>query len=154
MSNTADREIVFSRLLDAPQALVYEAFTNPEHVTQWWGPNGFTNTTLEMDVRPGGVWRILMHGPDGVDYPNKMVFKEVDPPARLTYSHGDDGGAEEESFEVTVTFEAQGDKTLLTMQLLFPTAAECQRVAERSGAFEGGKQTLARLAHYLTTMSR
>lgn len=75
--DTADREIVISRLIHAPRELVFKVWTDPKHVAHWWGPNGFTNTIHEMDVRPGGVWRFIMHGPDGVDYPNKIVYKEV-----------------------------------------------------------------------------
>ena len=74
---TAQRELVITRIFDAPRELVWRAWTDPKHVAQWWGPNGFTNTIHEMDVRPGGVWRFVMHGPDGVDYANKIVFGEI-----------------------------------------------------------------------------
>ena len=76
-ADAAPDEIVTTRLLNAPRALVFEAWTDPHHVAQWWGPNGFTNTIHEMDVTPGGVWRFVMHGPDGVDYPNRIVYIEV-----------------------------------------------------------------------------
>jgi uncharacterized protein YndB with AHSA1/START domain len=66
--STSDRENVTTRVFDAPRELVFRAWTNPKHESQWWGPNGFTNTIHEMDVRPGSVWRFVMHGPDGVDY--------------------------------------------------------------------------------------
>lgn len=72
--DTADREIVITRVFDAPREQVFDAWTDSEHVSQWWGPNGFTTTTHEMDVRPGGVWRFIMHGPDGVDYKNRIVY--------------------------------------------------------------------------------
>jgi len=73
----SDREIVTTRVVDAPRELVFRAWTEPEHVGQWWGPNGFTSTIQEMDVRPGGVWRLVMHGPDGTDYPNESIYLEV-----------------------------------------------------------------------------
>src|SRR6266852_4602923 len=78
-----DREIVITRLLDAPRELAFQAWTEPQHVAHWWGPNGFTNTIHEMDVRPGGVWRFIMHGPDGTDYKNEIVYVEVVKPERL-----------------------------------------------------------------------
>lgn len=146
----ADREIVMSRLFDAPREVVWDAFTDPKQVVEWWGPNGFTTTIHEMDVRPGGRWRHTMHGPDGTNYPNASVFKEVVKPERIVYGHG--GGKEGGpgvSFEATWTFEAQGDKTLLTGRMVFPTAAAREFVVKEHGAIEGGKQTLARLDQYL-----
>src|SRR4051794_29231769 len=83
--DTSDREIVFSRVFDAPRELVWKAWTEPHHVTKWWGPNGFTTTIHEMDVRTGGTWHHTMHGPDGTDYPNKSIFVEVVKPERIVY---------------------------------------------------------------------
>jgi uncharacterized protein YndB with AHSA1/START domain len=152
ISETSDRELVFTRLLNAPRELVFKAWTDPEHVSQWWGPNGFRTTTHEMNVKPGGVWRFIMHGPDGRDYPNKIVFSEVVKPERLVYSHSDDEGFEPVSFHVSVAFEDQDGKTKLTMRMLFDSAAELQRVAREYGAIEGAHQTLARLDEYLMAM--
>jgi uncharacterized protein YndB with AHSA1/START domain len=150
-SNTADREIVGERLLDAPRELVWAAWTDPKHVAQWWGPNGFTNTIHEMDVRAGGVWRFMMHGPDGKDWPNRVSFIEVERPSRLVYDHGDD--AKPDQFQVTVTFEeAAGGKTKLTMRSLFKTKAERDFVIEKVGAIDGMNQTLGRLAQHLPDM--
>lgn len=151
-ANLADREIVASRLLNAPRELVFKAFTNPKHIVHWWGPNGFTNTIHEMSVRPGGVWRFMMHGPDGTDWPNKIVYLEVVEPERLVYTHGDDSDSDVGQFHVTVTFETQGQKTLLTMRSLFATAAECEQV-KQFGAIEGGQQTLDHLEAYLANMA-
>ena len=151
--STADREIVTSRLFDAPPEMVYRAWTDPDHVVRWWGPNGFTTTILEMDVRPGGVWRFVMHGPDGVDYPNRIVFSEVIAAKRLVYVHDDDEGGVR-SFDVTVTFEEQEGKTLVTLRSVFKTAAERDQVVREYGAIEGAKQTLARLETHLATMER
>ena len=109
------RELVISRLINAPRELVWDAWTKPEHVKHWWGPDGFTNTIHEMEVKPGGVWRFMMHGPDGTNFPNKIVFNEVKKPERLVYTHSSDDENETTLFETTVTFEKQGDKTLLTM---------------------------------------
>jgi len=150
--DTSDREIITVRVFDAPRELVWKAWTELEQIAQWWGPNGFTNTIHEMDVRPGGVWRLMMHGPDGVDYPNKIVFVEVVKPERLVYTHGGDEGGDPVQFHVTVTFDDQGGKTRLTMRSLFKSAAERDRVVEEYGAIEGGKQTLSRLAEHLAKM--
>lgn len=151
----ADREIVISRVFEAPRELVWEAWTNPKHVAQWWGPNGFKTTIHEMDVRQGGVWRHTMHGPDGTDYPNKSVFTEIVIPDRIVYLHGGGKkGGPGAQFEGTWTFEDQGGRTKLTIRMLFPTQADRDRVIAEYGAVEGGKQTLARLATHLTTMSK
>jgi len=149
-SSTADREITGERMLDAPRELVWMAWTDPKHVAQWWGPNGFTNTIHNMDVRPGGVWRFMMHGPDGTDYPNKVAFIEVERPSRLVYWHGDD--KQPEQFHVTVTFEESGGKTKLTMRSVFRTKADRDFKVEKVGAIEGMKQTLAHLEEYLEGM--
>src|SRR5437867_8337699 len=146
---TADREIVVTRVVDASRELVFEAWTDPTRVVQWWGPHGFTTTIQEMVVRPGGVWRFVMHGPDGTDYPNKIVYAEIEEPERLVYTHGDDSGGKGREFQTTVIFEEQQGKTVLTMRALFGTAAERDRVVEEVGAVEGAKQTLGRLAEYL-----
>src|ERR1700692_2235471 len=86
--NTADREIYFTRVFDAPRKLVWQAMTDPKQVVLWWGPRGFTPTVKKMELRPGGTWEHVMHGPDGANYPNKSVFKEVVEEERIVYSHG------------------------------------------------------------------
>ncbi len=123
---------------------MFQAWTDPKHVAQWWGPNGFTNTIYQMDVRPGGVWRFVMHGPDGVDYNNKIVYIEIVEPERLVYSH-----VSNPKFHVTVTFDKQGGKTKVTMRMLFETAEEHDNVVKVFGAIEGAKQTFERLAEFL-----
>jgi len=148
---TAGREIVVTRLINAPRELVFDAWTTPEHVAQWWGPDGFTTTTHEMEVRPGGHWRLIMHGPDGTDYNNHIVFEEIVRPERIVYRHVPERGTEPVSFQTTVTFVASGNKTLLTMRALFDTAAERDAVQAKYGALEGGQQTVARLAAYAET---
>lgn len=145
----SEREIVLSRLLDAPRDLVWQAWTDPAQVVRWWGPQGFTTTTREMDVRPGGVWRFVMHGPDGRDYLNRIVFDEVVKPERLSYRHAGEGADEGVQFATTVTFAERGRRTELTLRMVFSSAADRDRVIRDYGAIEGGKQTLARLARYL-----
>jgi uncharacterized protein YndB with AHSA1/START domain len=151
----ADREIVITRIVDAPRELVWEAMTNPRHVINWWGPSGFSDTIEKMDVRPGGVWQHVMHGPDGTDYPNKSVFKEVVKPERLVFSHGGGKkGGPGVSFVATWTFDCVlTAKTKVTIRMVFPSAAKRDFVVKEFGAIEGGKQTLNRLSEYLLKMA-
>jgi uncharacterized protein YndB with AHSA1/START domain len=148
------RQILIDRIVDAPRELVWKAWTDPTQVIHWWGPNGFTTTVERMDVRPGGVWRYVMHGPDGTDYPNQCTFIEVVPPERLVFTLG--GGAKGEraaQFESTWRFEAQGRRTRVVIDMRFRSAAERDHVAHRYGAIEGGQQTLQRLAERLEAHS-
>jgi uncharacterized protein YndB with AHSA1/START domain len=151
-ATTSDREITLTRTFNAPRELVWTAWTDPKHVAQWWGPSGFTSTIQEMDIRPGGVWRLIMHGPDGTDYPNHVAYIEVVKPERLVYTHGSGEVDDPGQFHVTVTFDEQGAKTQVTMRSVFASAAERDKVVKEYGAIEGGNQTLARLAEYLERM--
>jgi uncharacterized protein YndB with AHSA1/START domain len=151
---TADREIVIAREFSAPRELVWEAMTNPKHVVNWWGPRGFSTTIEEMDFRAGGIWQHVMRGPDGVNYPNKSVFKEIVKPERIVYQHG---GKRENgpgvSFVSTWTFDLiETNKTKVTIRMVFPSATERDRVVKEFGAIEGGRQTLERLGEYLAKM--
>lgn len=157
MTSTADREIVTTRIFDAPRELVFDAWTNPAHVGHWWGPNGFSTTTQQMDVRPGGVWKYTMHGPDGANYPNSTVYKEVVRPERLVYAQGGarEGGPAVQ-FTSTVTFEDISEngrpRTRLTMRAVFPSVEALAMVVREYKADEGGRQHLGRLAQYLPTI--
>ncbi len=151
---TNGREIVHTRVVGAPRELVWQAWTDPQHVVRWWGPRGFSTTIKRMDFRVGGVWEHLMRGPDGATYPNQSTFKEIVPLERIVYSHGGgrDGGPGA-SFTATWTFETvEGGKTRVTGRLLFPSAEARDFVAREFGAVEGGRQTLARLAEHLPTL--
>jgi uncharacterized protein YndB with AHSA1/START domain len=146
--------IIGSRVLDAPRALVFSVWTDPKHLAQWWGPNGFTTTTHSHDFRPGGVWRFVMHGPDGRDYQNRITYDEIVPPKRIVYRHDGGDDVEPVQFTQTVTFEDLGNgQTLLTWHGTFPSAEERARVIREYGADKGLVQTMARLAEYVVTMS-
>src|SRR5262245_19575549 len=153
MSNAkeAAREIDVERVFDSPRELVWEAWVDPKQVDLWWGPRGFTTTTHEMDVRPGGVRRLTMVGPDGSEFVNKSVYKEVVRPERLVFAHS--GGGEDRtgvSFEATVTFEDLGNnRTRVTMRSLFPSAEMRGMVVREFNAIEGGRQTLERLGEHV-----
>jgi uncharacterized protein YndB with AHSA1/START domain len=144
------RTQVFSRVFDAPRELVFEVWTNPKHLVNWWGPNGFTTTSREMDLRPGGVWRLVMHGPDGRDYHNRVVFDEVVKPERLVYRNAPEAGDEPVKFQTTTTFEdLGGGKTRVTMAHEFESFAQLQDVIEKYQADKGGLQHFERLSEYL-----
>ncbi len=147
-----DHEIAAVRIFDAPRDLVWKVWTEPEHIAKWWGPKGFTTTTYSMDVRPGGVWRFVMHGPDR-DYQNKITYLEVVKPERLAYKHGGDKEVEPVNFQVTVTFAEQDGKTRVDMRMVFPSANARDYVIKTYGAVEGLNQTLARLEEYLAVSS-
>ncbi|TGL61574.1 SRPBCC family protein [Leptospira sarikeiensis] len=142
---TTETEIIGIRTFDAPRELVWEVWTDPKQVAIWWGPNGFTNTIYEMDVKPGGVWRFTMHGPDGTDYANHIQFIEVVKYEKLVYDHGDDSNPKQ--FHVTVLFEKEGSKTKLTMTSKFPTKENLDQV--KGYAIEGLGQTLERLREFV-----
>ena len=151
MSNREEREIVIERILDAPRELVWEAWTQPEHLIKWWGPNGFTNTFKQFEFKVGGIWDFTMHGPDGTDYPNYIVFTEIVKPEKLAFNHGEDE-SKPDSFKAVVEMKELDGKTRVILKSLFPTVEARANAVEKYGAIEGGKQTLGRLAEQLKKM--
>ncbi|MBL6936315.1 MAG: SRPBCC family protein [Alphaproteobacteria bacterium] len=146
----ADEPVIeITRLLDAPRELVWECFTDPKHLAHWWGPNGFSITTHSHAARSGGKWDFVMHGPDGTDYNNLVVYTEVTKPERLVYDHRDPGG--DIHFHAVITLTIEGGKTRVVMRSRFPSLAARDHVVREFGAVEGGKQTLDRLGAYLAT---
>jgi len=145
-TSTTDRELFVERVFDAPIELVWQMFTDPNHIKNWWGPNGFTNTIFDMDVRPGGIWDFVMHGPDGTDYKNKSMYKEVVKPNRIVFEH-----LSRPKFTATITLTAQGKKTHLRWHMLFETAEEFQRTVKTFKADEGLKQNIVKLDEYLNS---
>ena len=149
----APNEIIISRVINAPREVVFAAWTDSEHLAHWYGPEGFTITTHSIDLRTGGEWRFTMHGPDGVDYTNLIVYSEIVRPERIVHQHSGDRGYENLHFETTVTFIDLGNGTTeLQLRSLFDTARERDDVIEKHDAVEGGKQTLGRLATYAEAM--
>lgn len=147
------RSIIGTRIFNAPRDLVFSAFTDPKHLDHWWGPNGFTTTTSAFDFRPGGVWRFVMHGPDGRDYQNRMTFEEIVRPERIVYHHGGGEDVKPVQFRITVIFEDLGGKTRLVWSNNFPSAAERDRVIKEYGADKGLVQTMARLAEFVAAQA-
>ena len=144
-----DREIVLSRVIAAPRERVFQAWTDPKQVVQWFGPDGFTVESLECDIRVGGRWRFSYTGPDGTRYDNRMVFLRIEAPRLIELEHGSDKDNDPRRFHVIVTFDAQSDgNTVLTMRQLHPTK-EQREATIGFGAVEYGYQTLGKLARYL-----
>ena len=147
-SATADREIVISRLIDAPRELVFEAFTEVRHLSRWRGPQGFITTTHAFEFRVGGEWVFVMHGPDGTDYQEWICWTEIAPPERIALLHGETRG-DPNAFASVLTFEPDGAATLVEMRALFPTKELRDQAVEKYHAIEGGRQTLGKLAAYV-----
>ena len=148
--DAAERELVIVRVFDAPRRWVFEAWTDPVHIVKWWGPAGFTNTTHEMDVRPGGVWHFVMHGPDGTDYPNRIVFRTIEPKTRIVYTNSWDLPDATLEFTGVVTFAAEAEGTRLILHMTFADDAAMQTAVERYGVLRGGTETFERIAGYFT----
>ncbi len=141
-----DREVVLQRELPFPRELVWKAMTALEHVDRWWGPDGFHNEKVTRDFRVGGAWTFEMVGPDGTRYPNHAVFKEITPPSKMVFDHGD---GKRVWFVATVLLEATSRGTRVTLRQVFPSKESRDEVVKKYGAIEGGKQHLAKLEAYV-----
>jgi uncharacterized protein YndB with AHSA1/START domain len=150
---TADREIVISRVIDAPRELVFEAFTEVRHLSRWWGPEGFTTTTRAFEFCAGGEWDFVMHGPDGTDYQEWITWTEIAPPDRIALVHGE-SRSDPNAFESLITFAPDGALTRVEMRTLFPTKELRDEAAEKYHAIESGEQTLGNLAAYVAELAR
>lgn len=136
---SSDRELVTTRVFDVPRERLFRAWTDPEQLAQWWGPNGFTNAFQELDLRPGGVWRFVMRGPNGVEHPNENVFVEIVEPERLVLRHL--GPVHE--FLAAFLFEDLGGRTRLVWRMVFTSAEEYEKV--KSFVPTANEQNLDRL---------
>ncbi len=148
----SDREIVLTRDFEFPRRLVFEAFSKPEHVKQWWGPRGYTMEECEMDFRPGGAWRYVIKGPDGVEPPFKGVYREISAPERLVYTFiYDVDMIRDHPVEVTVVLREHRGVTTMTETMVFDSV-ESRDGMMASGMEGGAAETLDRLAELLATM--
>lgn len=155
----SDREIVITRVLNAPRERVYKAWTEPEQIEQWYGPKGFTTRVTEMDLRPSGQWCYIMIGPDGTEYPSKGVFREIVPPERVVATDEFGEGIEKvldvdlpQGMVTTATFEDVGEKTRLTIQIMHDTVSD-RRKHEEMGVVAGWNSSLDCLEETLQSMS-
>lgn len=139
-------ELISTREFDVPRELVFRAWTTPDLLARWWGPHGFTNTFHECDIRPGGTWRLTMHGPDGTDYPNHNVFVEIAPFERIVIDH-----LSGHEFRVMGTFENLEGHTKVTFRQLFKLTEEFEQV--KAFCMEANEQNLDRLGRVLEEMT-
>ena len=144
---TPDCSIVSSRILDASVDLVYRAFEDPEHLKNWWGPHGFTNTFNDFDLQVCGQWNLIMHGPDVANYTNESVFLIVDKPHRVAWYR-----LTNPLFHMLVTFEElQEHKTKFTFHMIFETAKECEAI--RNYVVDKNEENFDRLEVELNTIN-
>lgn len=147
----SDREIVMTRVFDAPRRLVWEAYTNPEHVPHWMlGPEGWTMPVCEIDLRPDGEWHFVWHRSDGSEMEMRGVYREITPPERLVSTEAW-GGDWPETLNTLILAEEDG-KTTITQQVLYPSK-EARDAALGTGMQEGVSVSFDRLAEYLRTMA-
>ncbi|MGZ3803543.1 MAG: SRPBCC family protein [Pseudobdellovibrionaceae bacterium] len=145
-----DNKVTYKRYFDVSVDLAFEAWSSHEHLSQWWGPDGFTITTKSINFSNGGIWDFIMHGPDGHDYKNKIQFIDIKKPHHILYKHlGDGEGSKDVNFESRISFEAAGEGTNITMEQIFQSKDELERVNKKYGAIEGGKQHINNLAKCL-----
>jgi uncharacterized protein YndB with AHSA1/START domain len=145
MSKTPDKELILTRVLNAPRRLVWEAWTTQAALRQWWGPKHFTLPVCELDFRVGGAYRWVMRGPDGNDYPMQGTFLEIVTHERIVFRAILDDEEPDHEIMTTVTFATQKEQTLLTMRQTYYKVAEMKT----NGAPVGWNQSLDRLAEYL-----
>ncbi|MFN8256223.1 MAG: SRPBCC family protein [Bacteroidales bacterium] len=143
-----EKDMCIEEVLNAPLDLVWKAWSHPEHIALWWGPNGFTNTIHKMDLKPGGDWLLTMHGPDGKDYPNKSTFVEVVPKQKIVYRHYNP------NFTATIVFEALENKTRIKWSSVFETKKMFENVVIAFKADEGMKQNVEKLGKFLLEMKK
>jgi len=143
-SNNQNRTLHTTRLLNASVDLVWEMWSNPEHIESWWGPNGFTNTIHKMDFHENGEWNLTMHGPDGTNYPNRSIFKEIIPFEKIVLEHFNP------HFIATILFQTKENKTLLDWSMLFDTTEMHDIVVKTHKADKGQQENLDKLESYLS----
>jgi uncharacterized protein YndB with AHSA1/START domain len=144
-TDVASRSLRVTRSLDAPINLVWRVWTSPEHIAQWWGPSGFTNTIHTMDLVAGGEWRLTMKAPDGKTYPNKSIFKEVAELSKIVFQHFNP------NYLATVRFQSVGGTTVLEWMMEFETVDLFETVVKVFKADEGLNQNVDKLEEYLKT---
>jgi uncharacterized protein YndB with AHSA1/START domain len=148
-NSTKGREMRLTRLLDAPIELVWEVITDPAHIAQWWGPDGFTISISKMDVTPGGQWNLVMHGPDGTNYENKIIYKEVVKHKRLVLEY-----QTTPKHVTTVELDAQGEQTLMMWHITFESAEQLVQLVRDFKVDKGLEQKVEKWNGYLVTLQK
>lgn len=147
----SDTEIRITRLVEASRERVWRALTDPKELDQWWGPTGFRNVTKTWEFNPGGMWKHVMIGPDGAEYPNATKFVEIVENDHITYANaGGKKGEKGVNFRMTFSLKALGpSRTEVEIHQVFETREDRDFVVKRFGAIEGGKQTLGKLSEHV-----
>ncbi len=146
MENTENRSLRTTATLKASAELMWKVWTDPEHVIHWWGPDGFSSTIHQMDLTEGGEWRLTLHGPDGTNYPNRSIFKEIIPLKKIVFEHFNP------HFVTTVIFEEKKNEIQIDWTMLFDTTEMHDIVVKVHKADEGQQQNIERLKKYLTQL--
>jgi len=147
MTPTPDCEIISSRIFNAPRALLFRAWSDPNHLKNWWGPEGFSNTFHEFDFRVGGKLSFIMHGPDKGNYANECEFIKIEIPSLIAWKR-----YSKPLFKVLATFEeVSKDQTKLVFKMLFDNAEECRKV--NTFAVDKNEENFDRLEVELSKMS-
>lgn len=134
MEKAENRKMGVRRTIKTPIGLMWEVWANPEHIGRWWGPNGFTNTIHKMNFQEGGEWKFTMHGPDGTNFPNRSIFKEIIPFKKIVFEHFNP------HFITTILFESAGEETQIDWTLLFDTVEMRETIIKVHKADEGQKK--------------
>jgi len=148
-NSTQDREMRLTRTLDAPVEVVWAAMTEPMHIAKWWGPDGFTITISKMEVRPGGEWNLTMHGPDGTDYENRIVFREVTKYKRLVLEY-----QTTPKHITTVEFESRGEQTLMKWHMTFESKEQLIQLVRDFNVDKGLEQNVEKWNRYLMSLQQ
>jgi len=143
MAKTENREMRITRTFKAPVELLWEVWTDPAHIINWWGPNGFTTTIHKMDFKEEGEWNLTLHAPNGTNYPNKSIYKEIVLLKKIVFEHFNP------HFFTTVLFESKGDETQVDWTMVFDNAEILETVVKVHKADEGLKQNVEKLGEYL-----
>lgn len=143
MENQGNRELRIIRTFKAPLELVWEVWTDPQHIIHWWGPSGYTTTISEMTFEEGGEWKLTLHGPDGTNYSNRSIFREIVPLKKIVFEHFNP------HFFATIIFEQKGEGTQIDWSLGFDTREMLDTVVKTFNAEQGQKENFEKLEKYL-----
>ena len=150
VTTPSDREIVLTRVFDAPRDLVFRAYTDPKAIPQWWGPRNLTTRVDKMDVRPGGAWRFVQRDADGNEFAFNGVYREITPPERVVSTFEFEGMPGHIAVE-TMTLEEHDGRPTLTTTSVFASVEDRDGMLQ-SGMESGAAETMDRLAELVETL--
>ena len=141
-----EKKLQAVKVFKVPSDLMWKVWTDPEHIVNWWGPDGFTSTIHKMDFQEKGEWKLTLHGPDGTNYPNRSIFREIIPFKKIVFEHFNP------HFITTILFEPKDEDTQLDWSMLFDTDEMGDIIIKAHKAEEGLKQNIERLEKYLSKL--